>query len=101
MKNKIVYLFILLTVVIACSDEFTEQTAFGSLSDESLNNADGVDLLLIGAYSMLDGHSATGGDDWFKAGDNWWFDVMSDDAHKGSTDGDQADLFLLERIMPS
>jgi hypothetical protein len=45
---------------------------------------------------MLDGHSATGGDDWFKAGDNWWFDVMSDDAHKGSTDGDQADLFLLE-----
>ena len=96
MKNKIVYLFILLTAVFACSDEFTEQTAFGSLSDESLKNADGVDLLLIGAYSMLDGHSATGGDDWFKAGDNWWFDVMSDDAHKGSTDGDQADLFLLE-----
>jgi len=96
MKNKIVYLFILLTAVIACSDDFTEQTAFGSLSDESLKNADGIDLLLIGAYSMLDGHSATGGDDWFKAGDNWWFDVMSDDAHKGSTDGDQADLFLLE-----
>jgi len=96
MKNKIVYLFILLTAVLACSDDFTEQTAFGSLSDESLKNAAGVDLLLIGAYSMLDGMSATGGDDWFKSGDNWWFDVMSDDAHKGSTDGDQADLFLLE-----
>ena len=96
MKNKIVYLFILLTAVIACSDDFTQQTAFGSLSDESLKNADGIDLLLIGAYSMLDGNSATGGDDWFKTGDNWWFDVMSDDAHKGSTDGDQADLFLLE-----
>jgi len=96
MKNKIVYLFILLTAVLACSDDFTEQTAYGSLSDESLKNAAGVDLLLIGAYSMLDGMSATGGDDWFKSGDNWWFDVMSDDAHKGSTDGDQADLFLLE-----
>ncbi len=30
---------------------------------------------------------------WTKSGDNWWMDVISDDAHKGSTDGDQADLF--------
>ncbi len=96
MKNKIVYLFIMLTVVFACSDEFTDQKTFGALSDESLKNAQGVDLLLIGAYSMLDGFSNTGNSDWEKAGDNWWFDVMSDDAHKGSTDGDQPDLFLLE-----
>ena len=47
---------------------------------------------------MLDGHSATGGDDWFKAGDNWWFDVMSDDAHKGSTDGDQPELYNVETL---
>jgi len=40
--------------------------------------------------------SETSGSDWSKTGDNWWFDVISDDAHKGSTDSDQADLFLLE-----
>ena len=96
MKNKIIYLFLLLLGVTACSDKFTESTAYGALSDEQLQNAQGVELKLIGAYSLLDGMSQTGGADWYKTGDNWWFDVISDDAHKGSTDGDQADLFLLE-----
>ncbi|MBT8284169.1 MAG: RagB/SusD family nutrient uptake outer membrane protein, partial [Flavobacteriaceae bacterium] len=50
-----------------------------------------------GAYSVLDGiRNNQGGADWTVSGDNWWFDVISDDAHKGSTDGDQADLYLLE-----
>ncbi len=96
MKNKIVYLLLLLVGVLACSEDFTESTAYGALSDENLQNAQGIDLKLIGAYSLLDGMSNTGGSDWGKTGDNWWFDVISDDAHKGSTDGDQADLFLLE-----
>lgn len=96
MKNKIVYLIIILVGVLACSEEFSETPAYGSLSDEALQNAQGVDLKLIGAYSLLDGMSNTGGSDWEKTADGWWFDVMSDDAHKGSTDGDQADLYLLE-----
>ncbi len=94
--KKIIYLFLLLLVISACSESFTESTAYGALSDESLKNAQGVDLKLIGAYSLLDGMSDTGSSDWSKTGDNWWFDVISDDAHKGSTDSDQADLFLLE-----
>ena len=94
--KKIIYLLLLLLVVSACSESFTESTAYGALSDESLKNAQGVELKLVGAYSLLDGMSATGGSDWSKTGDNWWFDVISDDAHKGSTDSDQADLFLLE-----
>lgn len=96
MKSKIVYLMALLATIWSCSDEFTEQTAFGSLSDESLKNAQGIELLLVGAYSGLDGMTDTGGADWEKTGDNWWFDVMADDMHKGSTNSDQADLFLLE-----
>jgi len=36
------------------------------------------------------------GADWTKSGDNWWLDAISDDAHKGSTDGDQADLLAIE-----
>jgi tetratricopeptide (TPR) repeat protein len=45
---------------------------------------------------MLDGIRQGHGDDWHVSGDNWWMDVLADDAHKGSTDGDQADLLALE-----
>ena len=96
MKNKFIYIFILLVSVLACNDEFTDSPAIGALSDEALKNEVGVDLLLTGAYSVLDGINNKGGADWHVTGDNWWFDVISDDAHKGSTDGDQADLYLLE-----
>ena len=96
MKSKFIYLMFLLVGVLACSEDFTDSTAFGALSDDALANAQGVELQLIGAYSLLDGHSDTGSSDWEKTADGWWYDVISDDAHKGSTDGDQADLFLLE-----
>ncbi len=86
----------MLVGILACSEDFTESTAFGALSDAALQNAQGVELKLIGAYSLLDGHSDTGSADWEKTADGWWYDVIADDAHKGSTDGDQADLFLLE-----
>ncbi len=79
-----------------CSDEFTETVNYGTLDPSTLGNAEGVDLLLISAYSALDGINARGGADWHVTGDNWWFDALSDDAHKGSTDGDQADLYQLE-----
>ena len=97
MKKRIIYLVTLFVAMIACSDEFTEVPAIGALSDQTLQNEQGVNLLLVGAYSTLDGiRNNQGGADWTVSGDNWWFDVISDDAHKGSTDGDQADLFLLE-----
>lgn len=97
MKKKLIYYILPLIVFIGCSEEFTEVPAVGALSDEALQNEQGVDLLLTGAYSVLDGRrNDQGADDWAVSGDNWWFDVLSDDAHKGSTDGDQADLFLME-----
>ena len=95
MKTKIGYFLLMLVGVLACSEDFTETPAVGALSDQALQNAVGVDLLLTGAYSVLDGAS-NNGSGWTTSGDNWWFDAMSDDAHKGSTDGDQADLYLLE-----
>ena len=52
--------------------------------------------MLTSAYSALDGIYNGAGDPWFSTGDNWWFDVLSDDAHKGSEDSDQAPLFDLE-----
>ena len=84
-------------MALGCSDSFTDVPAVGALSDDDLKNAQGVSLLLASAYSTLDGiRNNQGASDWTVSGDNWWFDVIADDAHKGSTDGDQADLFLLE-----
>ncbi len=96
MKKIILFLGLAIVLMISCSEEFTETPAVGALSDAALQNEVGVDLLLTSAYSTLDGENKKGGADWHKSGDNWWMDVISDDAHKGSTDGDQADLFLLE-----
>ncbi len=96
--KKIVYFLIMLVSLLACKEDFTDVPAFGALSDAALLNAQGVDLKLIGAYSLLDGMSNTGNSDWEKAADGWWFDVMADDAHKGSNNGDQADLTLIENM---
>ena len=95
--KKFITLFLSATLLlVSCSDDFTEINPVGALSDASLQNATGVDLLLVGAYSMLDGIRQGHGSDWHVTGDNWWMDVLADDAHKGSTDGDQADLLALE-----
>ncbi len=97
MKKKLIILITMFVAVISCSDEFTEKPAIGALSDEALANEDGVELLLVGAYSTLDGiRNNLSGNGFAASGDNWWLDVLSDDAHKGSTDGDQADLFEVE-----
>jgi len=95
--KKFITLFLSATLLfVSCSDDFTDINPVGALSDASLQNATGVDLLLVGAYSMLDGIRQGHGDDWHVSGDNWWMDVLADEAHKGSTDGDQADLLALE-----
>jgi tetratricopeptide (TPR) repeat protein len=95
MKNKIMIMLILLGVVSACSEDFTETVEIGSLNPSSLQNAAGIDYALTAAYSTLDGRTNVTSY-WTSSGDNWWMDVIADDAHKGSTDGDQQALFLLE-----
>ena len=98
MKNVYTLLTIaILALGVSCSDDFTTVDPVGSLSDAALANATGVDLLLTGAYSVLDGvRNGGNGNGWGRSADNWVMDVISDDAHKGSTDGDQADLYELE-----
>jgi len=98
MKKKLI--FVLSAAVFAitsCGDDFADTPAVGALSDETLANPQGIDLLLTGAYSSLDGvRNNLGGTLFGISGDNWWFDVISDDAHKGSNDADQVELFQIE-----
>lgn len=94
--KKILLILSVIFISYGCGDDFTQIAPKGVLADETLQNAVGVNLLLTSAYSALDGINSTSGDPWFDTGDNWWFDVLSDDAHKGSEDSDQPDLYNLE-----
>lgn len=97
MKKKLIYIFAALIGLYSCGDDFSETPAVGALSDDALANTTGVNLLLTGAYSVLDGQrNNSPGNGFGVSGDNWWLDVMSDDAHKGSNDADQEELFQLE-----
>jgi len=99
MKNKFIYFIAILIAISSCSDDFRETPAIGALSEENIMNEVGVDLLLTGAYSILNGTRNEGSAQQFGTGtDNWWIDVISDDAHKGSTDGDQGTLLNLELL---
>lgn len=79
-------------VLYACKKSFTILPATGSLGPELLANKIGVNGLLIGAYSLLDGEGGNGGGNgpWATAASNWVYgSVAGGDAHKGSDPGDQ------------
>ncbi|WP_339839891.1 RagB/SusD family nutrient uptake outer membrane protein [uncultured Maribacter sp.] len=100
MKKKIFYSITLTCMMLgACSDDFTEIAPTGALSDSALQNATGVDLKLTAAYSAMDGERISRqGEGVAAGGDNWWTDVVSDDAHRGSTDSDNTALFQVETL---
>ena len=89
---------ITICVVLSCNDTFLEEPPRGVFSENILINRQGIEGMLIGAYSLLDG---VGGptNDWFAAASNWVFgDVTSDDAYKGTDAGDQIEINPIERF---
>jgi len=89
---------VLLAGSTSCSHNFLEKTPAGSLQSAQLANTAGVNSLLIGAYSMLDGEgAATQGNQYGSGASNWVFGgVVADDAYKGSTGPDQNDITPLQ-----
>jgi tetratricopeptide (TPR) repeat protein len=62
MKKTYQYLVAgLLFLTISCSEQYLEIEPFGSVSESTLSSEQGLDLLLIGAYSLLDGGGTVGG----------------------------------------
>lgn len=99
MKNKIIIALLSITtvfVIYSCRKNFLERNPLGSLDENVLANKKGVEGLLIGAYSLLDGFGAGG--NWDASGSNWVYgSVAGGDAHKGSDAGDQQDINPIER----
>lgn len=104
--KKFFYSLLVLTLVgvitYSCSKSFLDRTPKGSLDENTLANKKGVEALLIGAYSVLDGFIDGGGiflGGWQSSGTNWVYGgVAGGDAHKGTDGGDQADINPIERF---
>lgn len=69
----------------SCKEEYLEIGALGSTSEATLANKAGLNGLLTGAYSLLDGWGVPGTTYYFIGVSNWIFGgVTSDDAHTGT-----------------
>ncbi|TSD67421.1 RagB/SusD family nutrient uptake outer membrane protein [Inquilinus sp. KBS0705] len=83
--------------------KFLDKTPTNQLNSTVLANKTGVDGLLIGAYALVDGsYNGQPGATWSTGTDNWIYgSVAADDAHKGSTPGDQPDAAAIESRTPT
>lgn len=84
----------------SCSKSFLDRKPLGGLDATTLANKKGVEALLVGAYSVLDGFINGGGiflGGWQSSGTNWVYgSVVAGEAHKGSDAGDQPDINPIE-----
>lgn len=97
---------VFLMLISACSDSYFEKLPPSSATGPAFYNQEGIELLLIGAYSLLDGVGATPNGNRDKgnpyllggAASNWMTsDVRAGDVIKGSSAFDIAEGFLIER----
>lgn len=100
--KKISYIAIVVvvaSVTYACSKSFLDRNPYGALNAEVLSTKKGVEGLLIGAYSLLDGYQSEPfiGDAYQSAGSNWVYgSIAGGDAHKGSDPTDQPSILPIE-----
>jgi len=89
-----------LLLMNACSEEFLEITPNGSLDQSVLATYAGVDALLIGAYSMIDGIDASFS--WEAATSGWVYGCIRGlEANKGTFSGDQPDINPIQSFSES
>lgn len=107
MKRKIIRNYLIAAIAMsgllfACSKHFLNQPALGSLSASTLANRAGVEGLLIGAYSALDGITDNTYTNFDGSASNFIFgDIASDDAYTGSQPGTQPEMDAIEAYIPT
>ncbi len=80
---------------LSCSDSFLDVPPTASLTEEVLATKAGVEGLLIGTYSVLNGR----GNGWHGGSTNWlWGSIRGGDANKGTNAGDFASMNPIERF---
>ncbi len=84
----------LLMFGVSCSDEFLEVLPTGSLADAQVGTKDGIEGLLIGTYSALNGVFGNRFE-----GPNHWVtgSIMGGEANKGTDAGDYSSINPIQR----
>jgi starch-binding outer membrane protein, SusD/RagB family len=106
-SRKIKYIALLvvpaLTIIIYSCNKVLNKAPAGALQQSVLATKSGVDGLLIGAYSMLDGfasgntYNGASYTSWETSTTNWVYGgIASDDAYKGSNTTDQPNAAPIE-----
>ncbi len=90
MKKKIILSIVILSLLVSsCGEKWLDIRPEDSVDQYSLANEDGIDALLIGAYSMLDGVSEVHYLGWEAASSNWLYgSIRGMEANKGTDAGD-------------
>ncbi|QNF33122.1 RagB/SusD family nutrient uptake outer membrane protein [Adhaeribacter swui] len=99
-KSIIICSGVLLSILSSCSDSFLDVKPKAALTLDALQTNKGVNSLLVGAYSLLDGWATPEGAyrSYQVGADNWVYgSVASDDAYKGTIAGDQPPISLIEQ----
>lgn len=103
MKNfKYIILATILCAVLSCKKSFIGGNPQGELTQEQITTQEGVEGLLTGAYGLLNGNLNGTWGNYGAAPSQWLFgEVASDNAHKGSSNGDQPNMNLIEQHSPT
>lgn len=93
-KKMTVLIGAFLMMGVSCSDEFLEVLPTGALADAQVETKDGINGLLIGAYSALNGVFGNRFE-----GPNHWItgSIMGGDANKGTDAGDYNRINPIQR----
>lgn len=96
MKKKSIILVLILALFgtwNSCKQDFLSVPPSGSLDQTLIQSYNGVDALLIGAYSMIDMVANGFGSGWESTATNWVFgSIRGMEANKGTDEGDQPDI---------
>ena len=86
----IIFLFpVVLLLMLKCRKDFLIVEPNGDLNKYVLADKNGIETLLVGAYSMIDGVSEQFSSGWETTQSNWfWGSVRGLEANKGSDAGD-------------
>lgn len=89
-RNLVILILSTLPLINSCRKDFLDIKPRGNLDENILLNENGINALLIGAYSMLDGVSSQYG--WESASSNWLYgDVRGLLGNIGSDSGGSGD----------
>ena len=100
--NAILVIILVSTFYLSC-EKGLDQPPLGLVDESNLADKKGVEGLLIGAYSLLDGAGLNGADfsPWGSSGSNWIYgSICGSEGYKGSEfkSDDQAEIIQIERF---